>query len=80
MKLVNGSPEAQSVDLNLAGVTDLAKNAKVVSLSGKTVAATNTIQNPTAIVPQESTINNVASRFTYVVPGYSIEILELKTK
>ncbi|MCU1322519.1 MAG: Alpha-N-arabinofuranosidase [Acidobacteriaceae bacterium] len=80
LKLVNASPEAQSVNLKLVGVTDVAKTAKMVSLSGKTVAATNTIQNPTAIVPVESSISNAAAQFSHAVPAYTIQVIELKAK
>ena len=80
LKLVNGNPEPQSVNLNLSGVADVAKSAKLISLSAKSMAATNTIQNPAAIVPVESTINNAGSKFSHEVPGYSIQIIELKTK
>ncbi|CAN5552341.1 hypothetical protein BH10ACI4_BH10ACI4_16270 [soil metagenome] len=80
LKLVNASPDAQSVNLKLVGVTDIAKSAKMVSLSGKTVAATNTIQNPTAIVPVEGTISNAAAQFSHPIPAYTIQVIELKTK
>jgi alpha-N-arabinofuranosidase len=80
LKLVNASPDAQTVDLQLQGVANVAKSAKVVSLSGKTTAATNTLLTPTAIVPVESSIDNAAAHFSHTVPGYSIQILELKTK
>jgi alpha-N-arabinofuranosidase len=78
--LVNARPEAQPVDLQLLGVTDVAKSAKLVSLSAKTTAATNTIVSPAAIVPVEGTISNAAKRFSHSVPGYSIQVLELKAK
>ncbi len=80
LKLVNASPEAQTVDLQLQGVTSVARSAKLISMSAKAMAATNTIVTPTAIVPVESSIENAAGHFTHVVPGYSIQILELKTK
>jgi alpha-L-arabinofuranosidase len=80
LKLVNSDPEPQSVDLQLQGVASVAKSAKLVSMSAKTTAATNTILTPTAIVPVDSSIENAADRFSHVIPGYSIQILELKTK
>ncbi len=80
LKLVNASPEVQPLDLQLLGATEVAKSAKLVSLSAKTTAATNTIVNPTAIVPVEGTISNAAQRFSHSVPAYSIQVLELKAR
>jgi alpha-N-arabinofuranosidase len=80
LKLVNATPEPQPIDLQLQGVPSVAKNAKLVSMNAKTTAATNTILMPTAIVPVDSSIENAAGSFSYTVPGYSIQILELKTR
>ena len=80
LKLVNGSATPQAVIIDLQGAAGVTKTAKLISLSAKTPAATNSIHTPTNIVPVESTIANAASHFTHNLPAYSIQILELKTK
>ncbi len=80
LKLVNANPEAQTLSLKLDGVKSVEKNAKLISLSAKTPAATNTITTPTAIIPVDGTITNAAASFTQVVPAYTIQVIELKTK
>ena len=80
LKLVNASPDPRSLDLQLDGAANVAKTAKLVSMSAKTTAATNTILTPTAIAPIDSSIDNAASHFTHTISGYTIQILELRTK
>ena len=80
LKLVNASPEAQNLNLKLDGAKTIEKSAKLISLSAKTPAATNTITTPTAIIPVDRTISNAAASFRQVVPAYTIQVIELKTK
>jgi alpha-N-arabinofuranosidase len=47
-------------------------------MSAKTTAATNSITQPSAIVPVETGLKDVASQFSHTMPGYSIQILQLK--
>jgi alpha-N-arabinofuranosidase len=80
LKLVNGSSIPQPVDLKLRGAATVAPTAKVISLSSKTTQDTNTITDPNHIVPQESTIDAAKPSFTYTVPAYAIQVLEVKLK
>ena len=80
LKLVNALSTPQSVTIELQGVTSIDKTAKLITLSAKTPAATNTITAPANIVPVDSTIANAAAHFTHTLPAYSIQILELKAK
>jgi len=80
LKLVNASSIPQPVDLKLSGATNIAPTAKVITLSSKTTQDTNTITDPKHIVPVETTIDGVKDSFTYTVPGYAIQILEVKLK
>jgi alpha-N-arabinofuranosidase len=80
LKLVNAASTPQPVKIDLQGVASVTSTAKLISMSAKTPAATNTIHTPTNIVPVESTISTAASHFTHTLPAYSIQILELKTK
>jgi alpha-N-arabinofuranosidase len=76
VKLVNGSSLPQAVNINLSGAK-VHGNAQVTTLGAPTTEATNSITDPTRIVPVVSTISNAASTFTHTVPRYSIQILDL---
>ena len=80
LKLVNASSEPLPVKIQLEGAKSVAANGKIVTLSAKTTAATNTLMHPSEIVPVNSTISDGAKSFSHTVPGYSIQILELETK
>jgi alpha-N-arabinofuranosidase len=76
LKLVNGSSTPQPLHIQFTGgkVTGV---GKLITLSAKTTAATNSITQPALIVPVESALHDVAS---HTIPGYGIQVLELKTQ
>jgi alpha-N-arabinofuranosidase len=80
IKLVNTSSTPQPVDIKLDGATGVNHIANVVTLSAKTTAATNSITRPKNILPVESRFERASANFTYTLPGYSIQVLRLKTK
>jgi alpha-N-arabinofuranosidase len=67
------------VHIQLNGAKTVA-GGKLISLSAKTTAATNSITQPSAIVPVESGLHNTAADFTYTVPGFAIQVLEFKAR
>jgi alpha-L-arabinofuranosidase len=76
LKLVNGSSEAQAVDIKLPGAK-LAAAGRMINLSAHDPEATNTMDQPKAIVPVESALSGVAETFHHRVPPYTIEVLVL---
>jgi alpha-N-arabinofuranosidase len=80
LKLVNGNSEPRTMTIALDGASHVAPAAKLITLSARTLGATNTITEPTRIVPVDSTFKKASGKFTYTVPAYSIQILELETK
>jgi len=78
LKLVNASSAAQAVKVSLSG-TNVKGNAKLISLSAATTAATNSIADPKRVVPVESAVK-VSKEFTRTVPGYSVEVFELSVQ
>jgi alpha-N-arabinofuranosidase len=80
LKLVNASSIPQPIDIKLTGAASVGANAHVVSLSSKTTQDTNTITDPKHIVPVEKNIAGVKDSFTYTVPSYAIQVLEVKLK
>ncbi len=80
LKLVNASSAAQPLRLQLNGGKGIDKNGRLIAMSAKTTAATNSITQPAAIVPVESGLHDAGAQFSHTVPGYSIEVLELKAR
>jgi alpha-N-arabinofuranosidase len=75
LKLVNADSTPQSVEIDLPGAK-LETTAKLVSLSAPDTQATNTIEDLDRLVPVNSTLSDVSSRFHHKMPGYSIQVIE----
>ncbi len=78
LKLVNASSVAQPLTISLSGAT-IAKSASVETISGHSLAETNTLAAPTRVVPVKSTLKTGAS-FSHTVPPYSIQVIALQAK
>jgi len=78
LKLVNASSTPQTLHIQLSGASAIDKSGKLIAMSAKTTAATNSITQPAAIVPVETGLKDVAAQFSHTMPGYSIQILQLK--
>ena len=77
VKIVNGTSDPKPMTIALTGVGGIKPAAKLVTLSGKTPNATNSIEHPDAVVPVESTIRLAGERFAQNFAPYSINVLEL---
>jgi len=77
IKLVNATGVAQPLAISLSGVDKVAPEAKLITLSGKSPNATNSIDHPTEIVPVESTVKIAGPKFNQTLVPYSVSILEL---
>ena len=66
----------QAVDIDFTGAK-IAASGKLTSLSAKDTQATNTIDQPKAIAPVESTITLQGGRLRHTMPGYSVQFIEL---
>jgi len=78
LKLVNASSDQQPVSIRLDGAKTVGGIANVVTLSARTLAATNSIDDPKNILPVESRFERASTSFTYTLPAYSIQVLRLK--
>ncbi len=76
LKLVNASSAPQTLSLRLNGLGAASRQARVSTLKGNTVWATNTIEHPDRIMPVKSSVPITGERMNYTVPGYSIQVLE----
>jgi alpha-N-arabinofuranosidase len=77
IKVVNASSETEPVNIALNGLAKVQRAAKLVTLSGKSPNATNTIANPEAIVPVEHAITVDGPNFEQSFAPYSINVLEI---
>ena len=77
LKLVNASSAAQELRISLDGAKSIGASAKLVQLSAGSTEATNSIFDPTRVMPVESMVKGVGKEFTRTLPGYSIEVLEI---
>jgi alpha-L-arabinofuranosidase len=79
-KVVNPAYSAQTVNISLKGVTDVKSEYKVVTLRASGPTDTNSITEPTKIVPVTEPLRNVSASFDYTFPAYSITVLELEAR
>jgi alpha-N-arabinofuranosidase len=77
VKVVNGSSETKPFGIVIEGAGNVEKQATLITLSGKTPNATNSISNPEAIVPVEHKIEVAGPKFEQSFAPYSINVLEL---
>jgi alpha-L-arabinofuranosidase len=80
LKLVNASSIPQPVAIKLTGTSHVSSKATITTLSGKTTQETNSITEPTRIVPVASSIGNAGAAFSHTVPRYSIQVLDIDLK
>lgn len=77
IKVVNANSTPQPLAIDITGGGKLASRATLTTLSGKTPNATNSITDPRAVVPVETTITVSGSRFTHTFAPWSVNVLEL---
>jgi len=77
LKVVNPGAAAQTVNIELKGVTNVRGEGKVVIMRASGPTETNSITEPTKIVPVTELLKKVATRFSYTFPAWSITVLEL---
>ena len=76
LKLVNPQPIAETLNIEIKGVTSLASKADAITLSGSP-EDTNSINRPRNVVPVKTTVRGVKPSFTYTMPPDSIVVLKL---
>ena len=80
LKLVNASSTPQAIEIHLNGSARGAQQGTLITLSGTSPAETNTLVDPTRIVPVTSKLKAAGPNFSHVVPPYAIQVLQLSTK
>jgi alpha-N-arabinofuranosidase len=79
LKLVNGSSDAQTLDIHLPDAK-LAPEGQLVSLTAHDTQETNTIDRPTNIVPVQTALKISGDTLHYKLPGYAIQVLVLNLR
>ena len=74
---MNGTSEVKHLSIAFEGVKSVKPMATLVTLSGKSPGATNTITHPDAIVPREHPIQVAVSHFAHSFEPYSVNVVEL---
>ena len=76
LKLVNASSINQPLSISIKGAHGT-RPASMTLLHANTFAATNSINEPDAIHPIESTISVSDHDWSHIVPAYTIEVIDL---
>jgi alpha-N-arabinofuranosidase len=79
LKLVNAASTPQLINVKFEGAT-LANTGKLVMLRARDTQGTNTLEEPTNIVPVESTLRNNGSELHYTAPAYSIQAIQINQR
>jgi alpha-L-arabinofuranosidase len=77
IKVVNGTSDAQKFAIALDGVSGVKHQATLVTMSGKSPNATNTIAHPDVIKPVEHKIQVAGPKFDQSFEPYSVNVIEL---
>jgi alpha-N-arabinofuranosidase len=77
VKVVNASSDALPINIALDGAASVSRQATLITLSGKSPNATNSIANPEAVVPVKRTIPIAGPKFEQTFAPYSVNVLEL---
>jgi alpha-N-arabinofuranosidase len=80
LKMVNTLGTPQPVTVELTGIKKVARTGHAIVLKAASPDDTNSIEQPTNIVPVATTMHGLGKQFTKVLPPYSITILELAAK
>ncbi len=79
VKVVNPRETARPLTIEFKGVGEIAPTAEVETLSAAP-DATNSLAEPTKVVPVKSTLSDLKPTFTHTLPPTSITVLKLKTR
>ena len=77
---VNTRAEAQPAQIEISGVSKVAERGQSISLKAGQKDDTNSIQEPTKIIPVMEKAAGLGAKFTRDFPPFSITVLELKAE
>jgi alpha-L-arabinofuranosidase len=77
IKMVNTTSIARNIQLSLQGISSVSPHGTAIVLSSANPSDTNTLSDPTKIVPVTTSVQNVSTSFSYTFAPYSVTILRL---
>jgi alpha-N-arabinofuranosidase len=80
LKVVNTAGSARPITIQINGAPKMKPEGELVSLAGKSLDDTNSLENPRKIVPRTEKASGLSANFTREFPAYSVTILKLKTR
>ena len=80
LKVVNTAATPRAVQINVTGAADIAPEGTAVILSSSKPGDTNTITDPTRIVPVTSKATGLGNSFNRTFAPYSVNVLEIDAK
>jgi alpha-L-arabinofuranosidase len=79
VKVVNAATAPQPVRISLSGARAVSRHGKAVVLTSGSAQDTNTLTDPTRVVPRTSRVSRLGRAFDYTFPPSSITVLEIET-
>ncbi|MCB2379067.1 carbohydrate binding domain-containing protein [Hymenobacter sp. BT635] len=80
VKLVNYSPEARPVTINLQGAKKLGKAGKATVLASNDLNAVNTLDQPLNVAPKDASFKVSSANVTYTLAPHSFTVLRIPGK
>ena len=80
LKAVNTAGTESTIAVSIQGTTSVASEGSAIVLSAADPADTNSINEPTKVVPVTSNISGMGTTFSHAFPPYSITVLRLTAK
>ena len=66
--------------IQISGAPKIEPEGELVSLVGKSLNDTNSIEEPRKVVPRTEKAEGLSANFTREFPAYSVTVMKLKTK
>jgi alpha-N-arabinofuranosidase len=79
LKAVNAGAQPQQVNISLKGIDHVSPDGLSVVLSSANPTDTNSINDPTKIVPVVSKISGISTTFSPTLAPYSVNVLQIET-
>jgi alpha-N-arabinofuranosidase len=80
LKVVNTAARAQRINIQISGAKTVNSKGQAVVLAASSLEDTNSLTEPTRIVPRTETLDGLGSTFGREFPAYSITVLKVKVK
>jgi alpha-N-arabinofuranosidase len=80
LKVVNRAGTPQPVRVEISGLAAVDSKGQTITLSASSPDDTNSITEPTKIVPITTNVDGLGADFTRTFPPYSITVLQMKTR